>query len=222
MKSDIQIQKDVMAQINWEPLLNAAAIGVSVKDGVVTLNGMVDTYTKKMAAERAAKKVSGVRAVAEDIQVGESPVLKRTDAEIAQAILTALQWHTAVREDKIKIKVEKGVVTLEGDVEWEYQRSAVKKTIENLIGIKMIYNFIAVKPVVTSADLKSKIKAALQRSALLDAENITVDVTGSIAVIRGNVHSISEKEDVESAVWLAPGISVVDNQLQVFHRELAF
>jgi osmotically-inducible protein OsmY len=222
MKSDTQIQKDVMAQINWEPMLNAAAIGVSVKDGVVTLNGMVDTYTKKMAAERAAKKVSGVKAVAEDIQVGESSIFKRTDTEIAQAILTALQWHTAVREDKIKIKVEKGVVTLEGDVEWEYQRSAAKKTIENLIGIRMIYNFIAVKPVVTAADLKSKIKAALQRSALLDAENITVDVTGSIAVIRGNVHSISEKEDVESAVWLAPGINVVDNQLQVFQRELAF
>ena len=222
MKSDTEIQKDVMAQINWEPMLNAAAIGVSVKDGVVTLNGMVDTYTKKMAAERAAKKVSGVKAVAEDIQVGESSIFKRTDTEIAQAILNALQWHTAVREDKIKIKVEKGVVTLEGDVEWEYQRSAAKKAIENLTGIRMIYNFIAVKPVVAAADLKSKIKAALQRSALLDAENITVDVTGSIAVIRGNVHSISEKEDVESAVWSAPGIKVVDNQLQVFHRELSF
>src|SRR5450631_3582094 len=165
-----------MAQINWEPMLNAAAIGVSVKDGVVTLNGMVDTYTKKMAAERAAKKVAGVKAVAEDIQVGVSPLFKRTDTEIAEAVLTALKWHTAVMEDKIKVKVEKGVVTLEGDVEWEYQRASVKSAIENLAGIKTVYNFISVKPHVTPSDLKSKIRAALQRSALLDAENVTVDI----------------------------------------------
>jgi osmotically-inducible protein OsmY len=222
MKNDMEIQRDVMAQLNWEPLLNAAAIGVSVKDGIVTLNGMVDTYTKKMAAERAAKKVSGVKAVAEDLQVGISPALKRTDTEIAEVILNALKWHTAVREDKIKIKVEHGVVTLEGDVEWEYQRTAAKKAIENLAGIKMVYNFIAVKPVVSVADLKSKIRAALQRSALIDAENISVDVVGTTAVIRGKVHSISEKEDVESAVWLAPGINVVDNQLKIFEREFSF
>jgi osmotically-inducible protein OsmY len=222
MKSDAQIQKDVIAQLNWEPILNAAAIGVSVKEGVVTLNGTVDTFAKKMAAERATKKVYGVKAVAEDIQVGESPIFKRTDAEIAEAILNALKWHSAVREDKIKIKVEKGVVTLEGEVEWEYQRSAVKKAIENLIGIRMIYNFIDVKPIVSASDLKSKIKAALQRSASLEAAKISVEVTGSIAVIRGNVHSIGEKEDAESAVWLAPGIKVVDNQLQVFDRELAY
>jgi osmotically-inducible protein OsmY len=222
MKDDIQIQKDVMAQLNWEPLLNAAAIGVSVKDGIVTLNGMVDTYTKKMAAERAAKKVSGVKAVAEDIQVGISPAFRKTDTEIAEAVLNALKWHTAVREDKIQIKVENGVVTLQGDVEWEYQRTAAKKAIENLVGIKMVYNFINVKPVVSVTDLKSKIKAALQRSALIDAENISVDVIGSTAIIRGKVHSISEKEDVESAVWLAPGINVVDNQLKIFEREFSF
>jgi osmotically-inducible protein OsmY len=222
MKNDMEIQRDVMAQLNWEPLLNAAAIGVSVKDGIVTLNGMVDTYTKKMAAERAAKKVSGVKAVAEDIQVGVSPAYRKTDTEIAEAVLNALKWHTAVREDKIKIKVENGVVTLEGDVEWEYQRTAAKKAIENLAGIKMVYNFIAVKPVGSVADLKSKIRAALQRSALIDAENISVDVVGTTAVIRGKVHSISEKEDVESAVWLAPGINVVDNQLKIFEREFSF
>ncbi len=163
-----------------------------------------------------------MKAVAEDIQVGISPAFKRTDTEIAEVILNALKWHTAVREDKIKIKVENGVVTLEGDVEWEYQRTAAKKAIENLAGIKMVYNFIAVKPVVSVADLKSKIRAALQRSALIDAENISVDVNGSTAVIRGKVHSISEKEDVESAVWLAPGINVVDNQLKIFEREFSF
>ena len=222
MKNDIQIQKDVVAQLNWEPILNAAAIGVSVKEGVVTLTGIVDTYTKKMAAEKAAKKVSGVKAVAEEIQVGESPFYKRTDTEIAEAILNALKWHTAVREDRIKVKVEKGVVTLEGDVEWQYQRSAVKTAIEDLAGIKMIYNFIAVKPPVSASDIKSKIKAALQRSALTDADKIAVEVKGSKVVLSGQVHSFSEKEDAEYAVWRAPGINEVENQIQVVQRELVY
>ena len=135
MKNDAQIQKDLMAQLNWEPILNAEQIGVSVKDGIVTLTGIVDSYTQKITAERAAKKVSGVKAVAEDIQVGPSSVYNRTDSEIAEAILSALKWHAAVMEGQIKIKVEKGVVTLDGKVEWDYQRSAAKSAIENLTGI---------------------------------------------------------------------------------------
>ena len=222
MKNDAQIQKDVMAQLNWEPILNAEQIGVSVKDGIVTLTGIVDSYTQKITAERAAKKVTGVKAVAEDIQVGPSSVYNRKDSEIAEAILSALKWHAAVMEGQIKIKVEKGVVTLDGKVEWDYQRSAAKSAIENLTGIKMIYNLISVKPRLIASDLKSKIKAALQRSALEDANDIDVETDGNSVMLSGMVRSIQEKEDAESAAWMAPGVSSVENRITVHMDEYAF
>jgi osmotically-inducible protein OsmY len=222
MKSDAQIQKDVMAELNWRPILNAAQIGVSVHEGVVTLTGIVDTYTKKIAAENAAKKVSGVKAVAEDIQVGPSPSYNKTDTEIAEAVLNALKWHSAVMENRIRIKVEKGFVTLDGEVEWEYQRTAAKSAIENLAGIKMIYNFISVKPRVTASDLKSKINAALHRSAQIDANSINVEVSGSKVILSGTVHSIKEKEDADSAAWMAPGVSSVENRIAIHFPEYAF
>jgi len=222
MKSDTQIQKDVMAEINWHPILNAADIGVAVHDGVVTLTGIVDTYTKKLTAESAAKKVSGVKAVAEDIQVGPSPSYNKTDTEIAEAVVNALKWHSAVVEDRISIKVEKGFVTLEGEVEWEYQRSAAKSAIENLTGIKMIYNFITVKPRISVPDLKSKINAALHRSAQIDANSIKVEVSGNKVILSGTVPSIKEKEDADSAAWMAPGVSSVENRITVHYPEYAF
>ena len=222
MKNDAQIQKDVIAQLNWEPVLNAAEIGVSVKEGIVTLSGIVDTYTKKLAAERVAKGVSGVRAVAEDIQVGVSPFFRRTDTEIAEAVLNALKWHTAVNEDKIKIKVEDGVVTLDGQVEWDYQRRAAKTAIENLSGIRTIYNFISVKPAANPVDIKKKISDSFHRMASVDAEKLSVDIIGSKAILRGRVHSIKEKEDAADIAWAAPGIMNVDNQLEVVVEELVF
>jgi osmotically-inducible protein OsmY len=218
MKNDTQIQKDVIAQLNWEPILDAAQIGVSVKEGIVTLTGIVDSYTKKITAERAAKKVYGVKAVAEDIQVGPSSIYNKTDAEIAEAVLNVLKWHTAVMEDKVKIKVEKGVVTLDGEVEWEYQKSVAKQAIENLTGIRMIYNFISVKPRIVASDLKSRIKAALQRSALVDANKVEVEIAGGKVILSGAVHSITEKEDAESAAWMAPGVSSIENRITI-HRK---
>jgi osmotically-inducible protein OsmY len=222
MKSDAQIQKEVMAELNWQPILNAAQIGVAVHEGVVTLTGIVDSYTKKLTAENAAKKVSGVKAVAEDIQVGASPSYNKTDTEIAEAVLNALKWHTAVVEDRIRIKVEKGFVTLDGEVEWEYQRTAAKSAIENLAGIKMIYNFISVKPRITVSDLKSKINAALHRSAQIDANGIKVEISGSKVILSGTVSSIKEKEDADSAAWMAPGVSSVENRIAIHFPEYAF
>jgi osmotically-inducible protein OsmY len=222
MKSDAQIQKEVMAELNWQPILNAAQIGVAVHEGVVTLTGIVDSYRKKLTAENAAKKVSGVKAVAEDIQVGASPSYNKTDTEIAEAVLNALKWHTAVVEDRIRIKVEKGFVTLDGEVEWEYQRTAAKSAIENLAGIKMIYNFISVKPRITVSDLKSKINAALHRSAQIDANGIKVEISGSKVILSGTVSSIKEKEDADSAAWMAPGVSSVENRIAIHFPEYAF
>jgi osmotically-inducible protein OsmY len=222
MKNDSQIQKDVIAQLNWEPILNAASIGVFVKDGIVTLTGIVDSYSKKLVAERVAKNTSGVKAIAEEIQVGISSSSRRTDTDIAEAILTALKWHTAVNENKIKIKVEDGVVTLNGEVEWDYQRRAAKKAIENLAGIRAIYNFISVKTTATPVDIKKKISDFFHRSATIDSDRVTVEVAGNKVILRGTVQSIKEKEDAELAAWAAPGIIDVDNRLEVVQEELVF
>ena len=215
MKSDIQIQKDVIAELKWEPIVMASEIGVAVKKGIVTLSGQVDTYAEKLAAERAAKRVSGVKIVAEDIQLGASHSYRKTDAEIAEAVLNALKWHSGVQDEKIKIKVEDGIVRLEGVADWEYQRKNAGMAIENLTGVRSVINLITVKPKVSSFDIQQKISSAFHRNVTLDAARISVDVTGSKAILRGKVRSFAEKEDAERTAWLAPGISSVESKLEV-------
>lgn len=222
MKTDSQIQKDVIDQLGWEPMLHASEIGVAVKDGIVTLSGIVDTFTKKIEVEKAAKKVSGVKAIALDIQVGVSPIFKRTDGEIAEIVLNALKLHTAVQEDRIKIKVEDCIVTLEGNVEWEYQRKEAQNAIENLPGVRDVSNLIIVSPRVLGLDVREKINQAFQRSATIDADKIKVETIGSKVILSGSVRSIAEKEDAEEAVWAAPGVTTVDNRLVVEEEVLAF
>ncbi len=215
MKNDAQIQKDVMEQLKWDPYLNAAEIGVAVKDGVVTLSGHVDAYLKKVYAERAAKKVKGVKAIAEDIQIGVSPIGQRSDTEIAEAVVKALKWHTGVQDEHVKIKVDGGVVYLTGEVDWEFQRSNARTAIENFGGVRSIINQITVKPRISQQDIQQKIGAAFQRHASLDAQKITAEVNGSIVTLRGTVRSFAEKDDAESAVWAAPGVTYVHNNLDI-------
>ncbi|THU39572.1 BON domain-containing protein [Niastella caeni] len=222
MKSDIQIQQDVMDQLKWEPDLNAAEIGVAVKNGIVTLSGIVDTYSKKIAAEYAAKKIAGVRAVAEDIQVGMSPTYRKTDAEIADAVLFALRWNTSIPDQKIKVKIEDGIVSLEGELEWEYQRNEARQAVEKLAGVRRINNFISIKPSVKPVNVKEQITAALIRSATIESEKIAVDTDGGKVVLRGRVRSIAEREDAENAAWAAPGVTSVVNDLVVEQEEFAF
>lgn len=222
MKSDLQIQKDVIEEIRWEPFLNSSEIGVAVKNGIVTLSGQVDSYSKKIIAEKAAKRVSGVRAVAEDIQVGVLPGLRKTDTEIAEAVLNALRWNSAVRDEKIKIKVEDGNVKLEGEVEWEYQRSSIRSAIENLAGVRSIVNLVTVKPKTTPTEIQQKIEAAFQRSATVDAGKITAEVIGSKVILRGEVRSFAEKEDAELAAWNAPGVTSIESKLEIETPEYAF
>jgi osmotically-inducible protein OsmY len=222
MKTDIQIQKDVIAQLLWEPFLKASEIGVTVKNGIVTLSGQVDSYSKKLSAEHAAKKVAGVKAIAEDIQIGVSPTYRKTDTEIAEAVLNALKWHSAVSEEKIKIKVEDGIVRLEGEVEWEYQSKNAKSSIENLLGVRTVLNLIRVKPKVTAHDIEQKINAAFFRSATIDSRHVTAEVIGSKVILHGTVRSYAEKRDAEAAAWSAPGVNMVETKLEIGMPQYAY
>lgn len=215
MKNDQQIQKDVMDQLKSDPFLNATEIGVAVKDGIVTLSGQVDSFYKKISIENAVKEVAGVKAIALDILIGLSPFYAKTDTEIAQAILHALQWHTAVQEEKIQIHVEDGKVTLSGEVDWEYERANARKAIENLEGIKSITNLITVRPRITYDDVQKKIESAFQRSASLDSRKIHVNVLGNEVILSGTVSSLGQKEDAEYAAWNVPGVKSVENNLDI-------
>lgn len=215
MKTDLEIQKNVMEELKWEPFLNASEIGVAVKSGVVTLSGTVDSYAKKISAEKAAKRVLGVKAVAENIDVKLGVGTKKNDTEIAETVLNTLKWHSAVEENKIKIKVENGWVTLEGEVEWEFQRNAAKTAIEGLTGVLGIFNNIKIKPMITPTDIKQKISAAFHRSATVDSEKVMVNVIGGKVILSGKVKSYAEKKEAENAAWFAPGVNQVDNQLEI-------
>lgn len=222
MKTDVQIQKDVMDEIKWDPFLSVTEIGVSVKNGIVTLSGNVNSYTKKIAAEKAAKRVSGVKIVAEDINVGVSPDYRKSDTEIAEAVINALKWHSAVQEEKIKIKVEDGIVKLEGEVEWEYQRNNAKIAIENLTGVRSVINLILIKPKVSASDIEKRISSAFHRSATIDSEKITASVSGNKVILSGTVSSYAEKEEAERVAWAAPGVSSVDSKLEIKIPEYAY
>lgn len=215
MKTDLEIQNDVMDELKWEPFLNASEIGVAVKNGVVTLSGTVDSYLKKKEAEKAAERVSGVKAVAEDIMVRYTNSVVDNDTDIAHAVVNALKWHSAIKDERMKVKVEDGVVTLDGDVDWAFQKNAAQSQIENLLGVKRINNNLIVKNSMPVKDIKQKIKAAFHRSATIDSEKVNIEITGTKVTLKGTVRSWAEKHDAESAVWAAPGINEVDNQLEV-------
>ena len=215
MKTDVEIQKDVMDELNWEPLLKATEIGVAVKNGVVTLSGRVDSYSKKLSAEKAAKRVAGVKAVAEDIEVKLDFNGKKSDGEIAEAVLNALKWHSAMQEDKIKIKVEDGWVTLEGEVEWEFQRNAVKSMVKDLIGVVGVLNNVKLIPKLVPSEIKRKITAAFHRSATVDGDKVNVLVEGSKVSLSGKVRSYAEKKEAERTAWLAPGVTKVENKIEI-------
>lgn len=222
MKTDAEIQKCVMDELKYQPFLQAAEIGVAVKDGVVTLSGEVDYFNQKLTAERVTKNIAGVKAIAEDIQVGRSPATNRSDTDIAIAALNTLKWTSGVDEDRIQVRVENGMIRLEGETDWAYQRGLAENAVKNLTGVKSVTNLISIKQQPLPEQLEQKISAALHRSATLDSDKITVSVNGSEVTLNGQVRSLSEKDDAALAVWAAPGVYSVRNQLTVDEPELAF
>jgi osmotically-inducible protein OsmY len=214
-RSDAQIQADVLAELKYEPRVLPNEIGVAVKDGIVTLTGWVDSYMKKWAAEKAAHRVRGVKAVANDIDVRLPTSSERTDAEIAKAAIQALEWDALIPIDKLQVTVEKGWVTLRGEVEWNYQRLDADRVVRRLTGVKGVINLITVKPRLQPEDLKTKIEEALKRIAELDASRIQVQIDGGKVTLKGTVKSWAERQEAERAAWSAPGVTQVQNDIVV-------
>jgi len=213
--TDEQIQRDVLEELKWDTRVRPNEIGVAVKDGIVTLTGWVDSYLKKIEAEDAAFRVSGVKAVANDIEVRLLSTSERTDPELAAAVLNALKWDAAIPPDKVEVTVSKGWVTLKGEVEFAFQKRDAELAVQHLTGVKGVSNLILVKPRVSPTDLKQKIEQALVRNAQTDAKHITVVVQGSKAILHGTVRSYAEKKAAEDAAWSAPGVSEVENHILI-------
>jgi osmotically-inducible protein OsmY len=212
IKTDSELQQDVLAQLKFEPSLNAARIGVEVDRGIVTLAGKVDSYFEKINAERAAQRVAGVTAVAVEIEVAIPGPYHRTDADIARTAASVLQWMTNFPKDAVKVIVDNGIITLSGDLAWQHQKLAAGDAVRYLSGVIAVNNMITLKPAATTADVKSEIEAALRRQAGVDAENISVKVSGSEVTISGSVHSWAERNLVAHSAWGTAGVrNVVDH-----------
>jgi osmotically-inducible protein OsmY len=199
MKTGLEIQKDVMEELKWEPFLNSAEIGVAVNGGIVTLSGIVNSYAKKISAEKATKRVEGVKAVAEEIEVKLTQTDWRNDVEIAEAILNSIKWYATVKGEGIKVKVENGWVTLDGEVEWIFEKNIVSTAIEKLLGVRGITNLIKITPKVAPIEIKRKINAAFHRNAIIDAKGINITIEGNKVILTGKVCSLAEKFAAASA-----------------------
>jgi osmotically-inducible protein OsmY len=212
MKTDTQLQSDVIAELSWEPSIHSEDIGVEVRNGIVTLAGHVRSYAEKIGAERATMRVSGVKALAVEIDVKLAGSSSRTDADIARSVNDILQWTTYLSKDAVKIKVEGGLVTLSGEVAWEFQREAAVSAVRYLMGVKGVNDQLVIKPKLSAPLVKADIEAALKRRAQKDANEISVSVHGSDVTLSGKVHSWSERELATHTAWGSPGVrTVVDN-----------
>jgi len=215
MKTDSQLKEDVSMELEWEPSVNASKVGVAVKDGVVTLTGHLDTFIEKHAIERAVERVAGVQAIAVELDVKLEPGHTRSDTEIAAAAESALKWDSGVPVEKVQVMVEKGWVTLKGEVDWDFQRKNAAKAVRSLVGVVGVSNGIALKAADAPANVANRIRDALTRHAQREANRIEVTVQGSVVTLKGEVDSLAERTTAVNAAWAAPGISVVVNEMTV-------
>jgi osmotically-inducible protein OsmY len=213
--NDSDIQRDVTQELRWEPSLRDDDVAVSVRDGVVTLAGFVDSWAERGQAERAATRVKGVKAIANDLEVQIPGPFVRTDPEIAHAAARALEWDITVPPDRVRVKVDRGWITLEGQVEWFYQKEGAERAVRRLTGVKGVLNTITLAAQTTPRDVKKRIKDALHRAVELDADRLAVEITGHKAVLTGTVRSYAEFKDAERAARNAPGITEVENRLLI-------
>lgn len=215
MKTDTELQRDVLDELQWDPSFDAAEIGISAKDGIITLSGQVANFAEKSAAVRTAKRVSGVKAVADNIEVRLPGLSERTDADIARAAVNVLEWNIFVPHDRITVIVHDGWITLEGTVDWHYQKAAAEHAVHSLMGVRGVTNTITVKPTVTPTEIKAEIEEAFRRNAAFDAQRITVETDGRKVILSGHVRSWLEREEADAAAWAAPGVYEVENRISV-------
>jgi osmotically-inducible protein OsmY len=215
MKSDTQLRRHVLDELEWQPSVNASHITVAAKDGVISLTGSVPRYAEKMEAERIAKSVVGVKAVVNDVKVQLAESREWNDAEIASAALYALKWHAWIPDDRVKVSVRNGWVTLEGDVDWQFERAAAREVVSHLTGVKGVTDLISLTTKPQPADIASKIEAAFKRNAEIDARHVQVEAHDNTVVLTGKVTSPSELAEAERVAWAAPGVTKVENRLTV-------
>jgi osmotically-inducible protein OsmY len=215
-KSDAELKADVLAELNYEPGVQVTNIGVLVKNGAVTLNGYVTNYGEKWHAVRATKRVAGVHAIADDIEVKLLDSVRRTDGEIAAAAANQINsLSTTIPPDDVEITVREGRIILEGEVEWWHQKNSAETAVQYLAGVKGVNNLITIKPKLSSVGIETDIKSAFKRNALFDAKKIQVETSGSKVILRGRARNYGEREEAERVAWAAPGVHSVDNQVQI-------
>jgi osmotically-inducible protein OsmY len=216
MRTDTDLKRDISDELKWEPSIGEREIGIAVKNGVVTLTGYVQSYAEKYAAERAVERIHGVKAMANDLHVKLPTSLIRSDTEIAHAAVSAMQWDIQVPDDRLRAKVENGWVTLEGDVEWQYQRNAAERAVRYLTGVKGVSNLVTVKPKkVSTSEVSQQIKNALKRQAEVDANRISIESLDGRVTLKGTVRSFAEKDEAELAAWGAPGVTSVEDLIAI-------
>jgi osmotically-inducible protein OsmY len=215
VKTDAQLKKDVMAELEWDASINATHVGVAVKDGVVTLTGHLDTYAEKHAIERAVQRVRSVKGIAVEVDVKLDPSHQRSDSDIVAAAESAFKWHALVPSDRIQVMIEKGWVTLKGEVNWDYQRREAEKAVRSLTGVVGVSNAITLKTVAAPADVSKRIREALVRHAEDEAKLLEVTVKSDTVTLHGAVDSWSERAAASSAAWSAPGVTKVVNEIKI-------